>query len=278
MTSFGFIIPTCCQNDIHFRQLNRCLDSIFKFHPNTNVILVDDSFNDLYDLNKSFESNANITIIKSCVRGSADQQVFKVFRETNLFDKAILIQDSMSLNKKLEGIDDVVGVKFLWHFTNHRVHWDIIQEKPTKYNEITVSHTELIKLLLQKDYSEQKEFLNWALNKLDNKSEWCGCFGSCCVITREVLQELDHKTSFIDKFIEHNYHSLKQVNESIFSLMCHYAYPTRNFEDSYDGIYWDGFNVNASANKSTGFDDLKWCCVNQFFSKIAFSRHCYRDE
>ena len=80
-----------------------------------------------------FKVDNNIVIKESLINGSVDQQVFKVLLETKLFEKAIFIQDSMILNKKLEGIDEI-NLKFIWHFTNHRVHWDIIKEPNTEYN------------------------------------------------------------------------------------------------------------------------------------------------
>ena len=85
-------------------------------------------------------------IIESYNKGSADQQVFKVLLDTDLFDKAVFIQDSMLLNKKLENIDNIDNIKFIWHFTNHRIHWDIIKEPRSEYNTANniVTHTNLI--------------------------------------------------------------------------------------------------------------------------------------
>ena len=112
--NFGFIMPTCCREDIHLRQLHRCINSIRKFHLDNHIILINDSL-DKYDLSKEFVNDKYVQIIKSYSKGSADQQVFKVLLYTDLFDKAVFIQDSMLLNKKLENIENI-DFKFIWHF------------------------------------------------------------------------------------------------------------------------------------------------------------------
>jgi hypothetical protein len=53
--------------------------------------------------------------------------------------------------------------------------------------------------------------------------------------------------------------------------MCHYYFP-QNYENAYDGLYYDGINVNEYSNKQTGFDDLKYCCRKEYISKISFER------
>ena len=61
------------------------------------------------------------------------------------------------------------------------------------------------------------------------------------------------------------------MNESIFSLICHYYVP-QNYSDSYDGLYYDGFEVNKYRGLPTGFDYLYYCCKNKYISKISFER------
>ena len=62
--SFGFIVPTCCREDIHLRQLHRCINSIRKFHLDNHIILINDSL-DKYDLSKEFVNDKYVQIIKS---------------------------------------------------------------------------------------------------------------------------------------------------------------------------------------------------------------------
>jgi hypothetical protein len=275
--SFGFIIPTCIKNDIHLRQLKRCIASIRKFYENIKIILIDDSDIQYTEQIKDFFINDNnVFIKKSIIKGSADQQVFKVLLETELFDKAVFIQDSMILNAKLENIEDI-NLKFIWHFTNHRFHWDVIKEPKTEYNIINniITHSDLIRHNIIRDYKDNIDFQNYAINKLENKSEWSGCFGSLCIIDKKTLTLLNNNTDFVNKFIGSTSNRNRRANESIFALICHFKFPEQNYEESYDGLYYDGITHGGEQSmvfKSTGFDQLSWCAVHNYLSKVSFNR------
>jgi hypothetical protein len=270
--NFGFIVPTCCRNILHFNQLNRCIKSIQNYYPEIYIILINDS-DDEFNLIEYYKNNKYIIIKKSIIKGSADQQVFKVLLENKYFEKGIIIQDSMMLNDFLPNLDDVT-IKFLWYFTNHRLHWDIIKEPLTDFNikNNIITHTDLIKFILINDYNEYNEFVNFSLNKLNYKNEWVGCFGNLCIIDKKTLNYMNNKINFINKFIKSNTNRERRVNESIFSLICYYCFPNKNFEDSIDGLYYDGINDNINKYISTGFDNLTWCCKNKYISKISFER------
>ena len=271
---FGFIIPTCIKSKIHLNQLVRCINSIRKHHKDNYIILICNS--ESYDLPNLFKEQKNIVTIQTVNPGSEDQQIFKVLSETKLFNKAVFIQDSMLLNKALENIDDI-DLKFIWHFTNHRIHWDVIEEPKTEYNlkNNIITHTDLIRHNILRDYCDNKEFQEFAIDKLKNKHEWCGSIGSCCIIDKQTLDMLNNKVKFIGKFIKYNSNRDRRVNESLFPLICHYVFPNKNFEDSYDDFYYDGVKHGGQENminKPTGFDNLKWCSVHHYFSKISFNR------
>lgn len=275
--NFGFIIPICIREQIHLNQLKRCIESIRKYHKNIKIILIDDS-DAIYinQIEEIFKQDINIFIRESLNKGSADQQTFKVLLETKLFNKAVILQDSMILNKKLENIDKI-NIQFIWYFTNHIVHWDIIKEPKTEYNlnNNIYTHSDLIQHNILRDYKDNESFQKYVINKLENKKEWCGCFGSLCIIDKKSLSFLNNNVNFINKFIYSASNRDRRVNESIFALICHYSFPKINFKNSYDGLYYDGDNHGGNINlinKPTGFDDLTWCAVHDFFSKVSFNR------
>ena len=115
------------------------------------------------------------------------------------------------------------------------------------------------------------KFLNYAIESLKNKNNWCGCFGNCCIITKKCLENLNKNTNFVEKFINNNTNRERRMNESIFAIICYYYLP-QEYENSYDGLYYDGINVNKYSNVETGFDGLKYCCKNKYISKISFDR------
>jgi hypothetical protein len=128
---------------------------------------------------------------------------------------------------------------------------------------------------LLRDYNDNNKFQNYAVNKLKNKNEWCGCFGSLCIIDKKTLKFLNNNISFIDKFINYTSNRDRRVNESIFSLICHFSFSEINFEKSYDDLYYDGYKHGGNfqlIDKPTGFDNLKWCAVHNYLSKVSFNR------
>ena len=62
------------------------------------------------------------------------------------------------------------------------------------------------------------------------------------------------------------------MNESIFALFCHFLFTDINFNDSYDGLYYDGIHENKESGTPTGFDNLVWCRKKEYISKISFDR------
>lgn len=269
---FGFIIPTCCKTQLHINQLLRCISSIRIHYPNHKIILINDY--DEMSLKTKLPCDENIEVIQSLVQGSADQQVFKIFLDSDL-NKMVFIQDSMILNKKLVGIDSVNDIQFLWHFTNHRLQWDKIKEPTTTYNinHKIHTHTDLIKHALTNDFRmANPDFYSFAMSSLKDKSKWCGCFGCCCIITKSALKKLNDLVPFIDTFIGYSLNRLRRTNESIFALICHFCYPDKNFHNSYDGLYFNGIKVNKYSGTKTGFDNLRWCYCGNYVNKVSFNR------
>jgi hypothetical protein len=275
--SISFLVPVCIKNNINYNQLIRCIDSINNFHNGSNIYLIndsDDSF--LIQINELEKCYNNIKILKSLKKGSADQCVFKCILEINdNCSHYIIIQDSMFLNEKLDldNIEKIENVKFIWHFTNHIVDWDNIEEPKDAFNisNNINSHTDLIRYHLINNYNSDPDFLNYAVDCLINKHKWIGCFGNCCIITKKCIEHLNNSSNFCEKFINNTSNRERRMNESIFSLLCHYYIP-EDYSNSFDGLYYDGYNVNKFHGQPLGYDNLFYCCKNKYISKISFNR------
>lgn len=277
--SISFIIATCITNEIQYKQLKRCVNSIFKYSDYNNIYIINNS-NDEYNndiLNKLLESYKNI-IIKECSSrkkgGTAFTDIFKLILEVDdNSDYFFIIQDSMFLNKKIKDISYVKDVQFLWHFTNHRIHWDHIYVTPSQFNieNNIINHTDLIEYYLKTYYIKDKGFLEYALSALKNKNTWCGCFGICSIITKNTIKYMDDKCSLIKIYDSIHNREISIVNESIFALLCHYYFP-KNYEESFDGLYYDGYKSNKNAYKPIYEDNLQLLAANEYISKISFTR------
>lgn len=272
----SFILSVYIETDVHLRLLLRSINNIFKYHNDSNIYLINDTVNDNYTniIENLIKDIPNIYMSKSIVRGSAESQRFNIIKSLN--DNAshyILIHDSVIINDKFEDLDDIKDVKFLMHFTNHRLHWNGIEEEQTEFNikNNIKTHTDLIRFYINKDFNNDKDFNNYANNALDNMNLWCGCLGNYCIITKKCVEFLDEKCNFSEIFINYNLKRQRMAIESIFALICHYYIP-QNYEQSYDGIYHDGYNVNSYAFKPSGIENLNYLVRSKHISKFSFNR------
>jgi hypothetical protein len=274
---FCFIVTTCIKNNIHENQLLRCLESIIRYHKNTQIYLINDSDNSydifFHDLESKYY---NVKVIPSYNKGCGEQQIFKFILDCNEIgynDNIIYIHDSVVIKREFDNIDCIDTLRFLWHFTNHRIHWDNILEDKTPYN-IThhiVTHSDLVKHYIIK-YYKNPDFVNYALFLMNHKDKWVGCMGYQCIIKKQCLVHINEVINFADIFIMFNTKRERVINESIFSIICHYVLCNSNFEKSYGGLYYDGIHNNPGAYKELGFDNLKLVGENKYFAKISFSR------
>jgi len=259
--SLGFIIPSYCSEEQHIIKLKECIHSIRKYYKYNKIVIInDDSPKEiLFD-------DPNIIIEKSVVNGGADMTPYYLLYKNHYFDKALIIQDSMCINKKLENLDDIKTIKYLWYFTNHRVDWSTIKENQTEYNvkNNIKTHDDLIIDCIKK-YCKNKDFQKYALDIYFQKDNWSGCFGTLSIIDYNFLKILEEKTGIIDTLLNFNTNRLRRVAESIFSLACKYILEEEVFETGYDGLYYDGKKTPKGRNN-------EYCCKKKYFSKISFNR------
>lgn len=266
---FSFLIPSCLRNDIHKKQLERCIDSIRQFH-DEKIYIINDSDDDLYY--NEIGEKYNTIVVKSLHRGCAEKTCFKFISENSCFNNYFIMHDSMILLEKLENVEMITNIKFLWHFTNHRIHWDNIIEERTEYNikNNIVTHTDLLKHHIMRDYDT--EFQLFAIDYLNNKDKWCGCMGFCCITNKKTILHMNSIVPFVEIFLKSSDRRNRVVNESIFSILCHFIFRETNFTDSYDGLYYDGITINIYHGQPTGFDNLRWNNKNKYIGKISFLR------
>tara|TARA_B110000858_G_C17793443_1_gene471133 strand:+ start:293 stop:1114 length:822 start_codon:yes stop_codon:yes gene_type:complete len=272
--SFGFIIPVCIRDNGRKILFIECLKSIRRIYTDNYIILIDDGDWDLNEINEIKAMN-NIHIVKSLYKGGGEFQCFYELIKTDKFDKAIILKDGIILKKELPNTDNT-NLKWLWHFTNHRVHWDIIKEPVTEFtkNNNIVYHTDLLKYHIINNYSSNVGFQQFSLYYLKNKGKWVGCCGGMCVIDKKTVHLIENKVKFIDNFNKSTTRRERMVNESIFSLLCHYCLPEILFKDSYEGLYYDGspnFKIRGR-DKPSGILNFKLDREGEIFKVVCGNR------
>jgi hypothetical protein len=258
MDSFGFIIAACLHEHKHLISLNDCIQSIRRHNPFNKIVVVMDysSKNDLKQ--ESIQYNPEVIFELNTPNIPADMLMLHYYKENKYFDKAILLQDSMRIKQTINA-SEVKDIQYLWYFTNHRTDWHKIPEPQTEFNckEHINNHDDLNSYIIKNLITEPK-FKEYCEEYYSKKEMWCGCFGTCCILTHEFLETLDKMTNIIAIQKQMNTNRLRRAIESIFSLACQYV-TQRDMSNAYDGLYYDGKGYHNNMNGT-------------FISKISFCR------
>lgn len=274
----GFIISTSVREEKHLVCLDETIKHIKNYYPKNKIILIDDGI-DSYDITKIYSDDDTINVIKTKIKGTGEHIKYKFFKETDFFDTAVMLCDKSFLQKKIENAEKM-DIKFISHFSNHRFHWDTIKEPQTDYNikHNIISHTDLIRHTILKDYTQNKDFQKFALEKLIKKNEWVGMLGANSIISKKTMIDMDNKVNFIETFSKVNTNRDRRAIESILALICHYCYPNIDFSKSLDGLYYDGTpnSIPDGRGKDSGVLGLKWFVKKEHFGHIQFDRNDFK--
>lgn len=163
MDKVGFIILRHVSNAA-FNYWTECYDCIRKYYPENHILIIDDNSN--YDLMASKELYKT-TIINSEYKGRGELLPYYYYLHNKLFDYAIIIHDSVFINKKIN--ISVNNYKLLWEFEHD---WDQIHDE-----------TRMIDIF---NDLELKKFY-------ENKTLWKGCFGGMSIIAHDYLVYINSK-------------------------------------------------------------------------------------
>jgi hypothetical protein len=146
-----------------------------------------------------------VEIIQSEFPGSGEILPYYYMYHRKLGKKAIILQDSMFIQCKLE-INDVKDYKFLWHFNSR----NSILEVGEKLRAVVMSIETRSQTLYEGIYDTLMEH------------KWHGCFGSCMIITLDFLNELQEKTRMLDLLGEIKVRSDRCMLERLIGIYTHY--------------------------------------------------------
>lgn len=176
MRSFGFIILRHVNNELSNKFWIKCVNCIRQYYPEINILIIDDNSDYNFITNEELYKT---TIINSEYPKRGELLPYYYYLHNKLFDVAIIIHDSVFINKYIDmNVDmNVEKYKFLWEFDHS---WDQIEDE-----------TRMINIF---NDLELKEFY-------ENKDLWKGCFGAMAIITHDYLIYINKKYD-ISKLIE----------------------------------------------------------------------------
>jgi hypothetical protein len=166
MDKVGFIMLRHVNDDFQNQFWNHSYRCIRQYYPENMIMIIDDNSN-LKFLQEEQELY-NVVVINSEFHGRGEVLPYYYYLSNKLFDTAIIIHDSVFINKYID-VTDVKDYKILWSFEHH---WD----EPEK---------ETIMINLFND--------NELFSFYENKDLWKGCFGGMSIITHEYLTFVNSK-------------------------------------------------------------------------------------
>lgn len=162
MESLGFIILRHVNHEFTNRYWNICYDRIRKFYPESTILIIDDNSNYTYINSRPLYKTL---LVQSEHHGRGELLPYYYFLQHKLFDKAVILHDSVFLNSQIDTTTSTY--KFLWEFEHN---WDQIPDET--------------RMMQQFEDPDLMEFY-------ENKSLWKGCFGGMTVITHDYLSEMN---------------------------------------------------------------------------------------
>jgi hypothetical protein len=142
----------------------------------------------------------NCEVINSPFIGKAEILPYYYFYETQAFDKAVVLQDSVYLQQYVD-FDSFGSIKFLWDFKDVFIHsWDIV--------------------------GKQKQMLSCLQNRSsllelhDQKEKWLGCYGTMSVISYDFMESLVDKYEIFNMMDCIQNRGDRQALERVFAVIC----------------------------------------------------------
>jgi hypothetical protein len=166
MTSFGFIILRHVNNELTNKYWIKCVNSIRKYYPENNILIIDDNSDYNFITNEKLYKT---TIINSEYPKRGELLPYYYYLHNKLFDVAIIIHDSVFINKYIDIDMNVKKYRIIWEFEHY---WDQIEDE-----------TRMINIF---NDLELKEFY-------ENKNLWKGCFGGMSIIAHDYLIYINKK-------------------------------------------------------------------------------------
>lgn len=201
--NFGFIILRHVTIPDHNRLWIECYRCIRKFYKETTIVIIDDNSNYKY-ITK--ENLTNTIVVDSEYKLSGELLPFIYYAKNKWFSKAIILHDSVFLQRPFDTIKQVKHYKYLWEF-------------PSNY---------AIQLLDQEIILRSLKNCNQLLFNNRHSSNWKGCFGGMMIIDHKFLVKVDRKYKLhkmID-FVKTRYN--RQSFERVIGIILYTEKPKKN--------------------------------------------------
>lgn len=191
--ALGFVIGRHISAASHVDLCFRAYTSIRKFYPNNLILIVDDG--SLLSDPHGYDSRT--IVVQSTVRGTGEFGLYYYYHLTHLFERAVLMHDSMVVNKSISLPD--VDIIYLWHFVFN------------DYLHVVKAEVEaLLSELASKDEAERKYKSN----------AWSGMFGCSCIMTWNYLDLLVSRYQIFRLLPKVKTRTMRCAMERVLGILC----------------------------------------------------------
>lgn len=208
---FGFIILRHVNNPLQNMLWIECYNCIRKFY-NNKIVIIDDNSNPIYISEFKLE---NVEVIKSEFPGAGEFLPFYYMITRRLFQKVVILHDSMFIQKELNF--ELENVKFLWHASKH------------KHDPIR---------LINKSFSYLNPEKKNKLRKMNKrKKNWWPCFGCSVIVRLDFLLKIQKNYDILNLKLFVNNREKRMAFERIIAILfCIYQ---KNFTKDTISIFGD---------------------------------------
>ena len=219
MLDLIFIILRHVSTLTHDRYWKECYQSIRKFHPEVDIIIIDD--------NSSYPPDTKYVLYKCRIIDSKYPQrgeflPYYYFYQLKLARKMVFLHDSVFIKDKIPGLEAVADYKFIWEFNLNHQHDNDIPPIIKKLNNGDV------------------------LLDFFSKATFKGCLGGMTVMTWSFLEKIEKTFNFfqimIDNIVDRN---TRMCFERIIACICTYLTGL----STKSSIYGDIFEWCSMLNK-----------------------------
>jgi len=203
---FGFIFTRHINSKETNEYWKECIRCIRKHYKDNIIMIIDDDSSLEYITNNDVDLT-NCFIIQSEYPKRGEILAYYYFYKYKLFDKAVIIHDSVFLQQDIsQEVNSVNNVKFLWEFKN-------------QYDDNHGKEIYLISQLNTKD--KETNYSTTLMSTYLDRSKWLGCFGVMSVITYDFLNILVENYNIFNLLQFIKTREDRCCIERIFSILCY---------------------------------------------------------
>jgi hypothetical protein len=183
MANYGFIISRHVNSEITNKYWNECVRCIQKVHQGIPIVIIDDNSN--YEFVKSDLDYQNVQIVQSEYPKRGELLPYYYFWKNHYWENAVIIHDSVFIQKRIPYRKLKVNVMPLWHFNGSSKYDN--QNNALRIAKCLKNNYEIQKNLYQNNNDPT------SIMKINKLPEWNGIFGVQSYIKHTFLCSLQQK-------------------------------------------------------------------------------------